>query len=121
MAFKNLLITGGAGFVGSNLALSFREAQPELTVTAFDSLKRRGSELNLPRLGAAGVDFRHGDIRIADDLTELPPFDLMVDCSAEPSVQAGLGGSPRPSSTQTCSARLIVWRRPVLVAQPFCS
>ena len=23
------------------------------------------------------------------------PFDLMVDCSAEPSVQAGLGGSPR--------------------------
>jgi CDP-paratose 2-epimerase len=95
MAFKDLLITGGAGFVGSNLALMFRDARPELRVTVLDNLKRRGSELNLPRLQTAGVEFRHGDIRIADDLGDLPPFDLMVDCSAEPSVQAGLGGSPR--------------------------
>ena len=95
MDFKNLLITGGAGFVGSNLALLFREARPDLGVTVLDSLKRRGSELNLPRLRAAGVEFRHGDIRSADDFDDLPPFDLMIDCSAEPSVQAGLGGSPR--------------------------
>ena len=30
-----------------------------------------------------------------EDLEGLPPFDLMIDCSAEPSVQAGLDGSPR--------------------------
>ena len=95
MDFKNLLITGGAGFVGSNLALLFREARPELGVTVLDSLKRRGSELNLPRLRAAGVEFRHGDIRSTDDFDDLPPYDLMIDCSAEPSVQAGLEGSPR--------------------------
>ncbi len=95
MDLKNLLITGGAGFVGSNLALLFREARPELGVTVLDSLKRRGSELNLPRLRAAGVEFRHGDIRCPDDFDDLPPFDLMIDCSAEPSVQAGLSGSPR--------------------------
>ena len=95
MDFKNLLITGGAGFVGSNLAILFREARPELSVTVLDSLKRRGSELNLPRLREAGVEFRHGDIRSTDDFDDLPPFDLMIDCSAEPSVQAGLGGSPR--------------------------
>jgi CDP-paratose 2-epimerase len=95
MDFKNLLITGGAGFVGSNLALLFREARPELAVTVLDSLKRRGSELNLPRLREGGVEFRHGDIRSTDDFDDLPPYDLMIDCSAEPSVQAGLGGSPR--------------------------
>jgi CDP-paratose 2-epimerase len=64
-------------------------------VTVLDSLKRRGSELNLPRLRAAGVEFYHGDIRSTDDFDGLPPYDLMIDCSAEPSVQAGLGGSPR--------------------------
>ena len=95
MHFKNLLITGGAGFVGSNLALLFREARGELGVTVLDSLKRRGSELSLPRLRDAAVDFRHGDIRSADDFDDLPPFDLLIDCSAEPSVHAGQGGSPR--------------------------
>jgi CDP-paratose 2-epimerase len=95
MDFKNLLITGGAGFVGSNLAILFREVRQDLRVTVLDSLKRRGSELNLPRLRAAGVEFRHGDIRLADDFDDLPPYDLMIDCSAEPSVQAGQIGSPR--------------------------
>lgn len=95
MEFKNLLITGGAGFVGSNLAVAFREFRPDLSVTAMDSLKRRGSELNLPRLREAGVEFRHGDVRSREDFDDLPPYDLMIDCSAEPSVHAGLGGSPR--------------------------
>ncbi len=94
MRFRHLLITGGAGFVGANLALNFRRAYPDLRVTAFDSLKRRGGELNLPRLKAAGVEFVHGDVRSPADLAELPPFDLFLDCAAEPSVQAGLHGSP---------------------------
>ncbi len=95
MDFKNLLITGGAGFVGSNLAVAFRELRPETGVTALDSLKRRGSELNLPRLRAAGVELRHGDVRCREDFDDLPPYDLLIDCSAEPSVRAGLGSSPR--------------------------
>jgi CDP-paratose 2-epimerase len=95
MDLKNILITGGAGFVGSNLAILFRDTRPELGVTVMDSLKRRGSELNLPRLRTAGVDFRHGDIRSANDFDGLPSFELMIDCSAEPSVHSGLDGSPR--------------------------
>jgi CDP-paratose 2-epimerase len=95
MHFENILITGGAGFVGSNLAILFREAHPDLSVTVMDSLERRGSELNLPRLREAGVDFRHGDIRCATDFDAMPPFDLLIDCSAEPSVHGGLSGSPR--------------------------
>ena len=54
MEFERLLITGGAGFVGSSLALQFRGRFPDISVTAADNLLRRGSELNLPRLAAAG-------------------------------------------------------------------
>jgi len=95
MESKSVLITGGAGFVGSHLAIAFRQAFPDLHVTALDNLKRRGSELNLPRLAAADVRFCHGDVRCAEDLASAPEFDLLVDASAEPSVQAGLAGSPR--------------------------
>jgi CDP-paratose 2-epimerase len=94
MDFQQLLITGGAGFVGSNLAVNFRQGRPSLKVCAVDNLKRRGSELNLTRLQAAGVQFVHGDIRCREDLDTLPDFDLLIDCSAEPSVQAGVDGSP---------------------------
>jgi CDP-paratose 2-epimerase len=94
--FKKVLITGGAGFVGANLALLLRHGYPDVAVCAFDNLKRRGSELNLPRLKRAGVTFQHGDIRCREDVDTWPEFDLLIDCSAEPSVQAGVDGSPLP-------------------------
>jgi CDP-paratose 2-epimerase len=83
-----ILITGGAGFVGSNLAVMFA-ATPGAAVIAFDNLRRRGSELALPRLRDAGVAFVHGDIRNPEDLDSLPAADLLIECSAEPSVHAG--------------------------------
>lgn len=90
-----VVITGGAGFVGSSLALAFRQQHPGAEVVAFDNLKRRGSELNLERLKAQDITFVHGDVRSPDDLAELPgTFDLLIDASAEPSVLAGLSGSP---------------------------
>lgn len=91
-----VLITGGAGFVGSRLALAFREHNPKHEIIVFDNLKRRGSELNLPILQKANIGFVHGDIRIESDLFDLLAgnFDLMVEASAEPSVKAGLDGSP---------------------------
>ena len=96
MKAESLLITcSAAGFVGSNLAVLFRERWPQLSVTAFDNLRRRGSELNLPRLRDSGVTFVHGDVRSSEDFARLPAFDLLLDCSAEPSVHAGSTGSPR--------------------------
>lgn len=94
MQFRRLLITGGAGFVGSNLAVAFKQHFADLTVVAADNLKRRGSELTLPRLRAHGVEFQHADVRCPEDLAELPPCDLLIDCSAEPSVHRGATGSP---------------------------
>src|SRR5450756_1441241 len=91
---ERILITGGAGFVGSNLALAFKHARPSATVIAFDNLKRRGSELALPRLRAGGVEFMHGDVRSMDDLASAGPADILIEASAEPSVHAGYGGDP---------------------------
>jgi CDP-paratose 2-epimerase len=90
-----ILITGGAGFVGSHLGLRFKQENPDSTVVAFDNLKRRGSELALHRLAAGGVEFRHGDVRNPEDLADTGSFDLLVECSAEPSAQAGLYGGER--------------------------
>jgi CDP-paratose 2-epimerase len=90
-----MLITGGAGFVGSALARHFKSYYQDCDVTAFDNLKRRGSELNLPGFKTLGIRFVHGDIRTPADFMPLGDgFDLIVDASAEPSVHAGTAGPP---------------------------
>ncbi len=94
MQLNNILVTGGSGFVGSSVAIRLRSVMKESCVFVLDNLMRRGSELNLLRLEKAGIEFVHGDIRCPEDLTRLPDFDLLIDCSAEPSVHAGQTGSP---------------------------
>lgn len=92
--FAHALVTGGAGFIGSHLAIRLRTAGIAERVTSLDNLKRRGSELQLQRLREAGVTFLHGDTRVPEDIEAAGPFDLMIDCAAEPSVHAGMKGSP---------------------------
>jgi CDP-paratose 2-epimerase len=89
---SRLLITGGAGFVGSNLAVLLAARHPEWEVVALDNLYRRGSELNLPRLEEAGVEFVRGDVREPGDLARFSSLDAIVECSAEPSVMSGVDG-----------------------------
>ena len=88
-----ILITGGAGFIGSNLALRVRHTFPDAEVVCMDNLYRRGSELNPPRLEKAGLKFHRGDVRDANSFPS-EPFNFLIECSAEPSVLAGHGGSP---------------------------
>jgi len=85
-----VLITGGAGFVGGNLAVEMAGRNPDWDLVALDNLARRGSELNLPRLRDAGVEFHRGDVREPADLAAAGAFDAMIECSAEPSVLASL-------------------------------
>jgi CDP-paratose 2-epimerase len=65
-----LLITGGCGFLGSNLASYALARGDELVV--FDSLYRNGSRENLAWLQTQGnFKFEHGDIRNQNDITRV--------------------------------------------------
>jgi len=62
-----LLITGGCGFLGSNLAADALARDDELMV--FDNLSRNGSRSNLEWLTSQGrFTFQHGDIRNRNDV-----------------------------------------------------
>ena len=45
-----ILITGGCGFVGSNLAIYFKNNEIGTKINTLDNLSRKGSLLNLHRL-----------------------------------------------------------------------
>jgi CDP-paratose 2-epimerase len=87
-----ILITGGAGFVGANLAVSLADRHSDWEIVALDNLYRAGSRLNLPRLEAAGVRFVEADVRDREALGAIDPIDALVECSAEPSALVGMSG-----------------------------
>ena len=45
-----ILITGGCGFVGSNLAIFIKKKLKRIKIISLDNLFRRGSEVNQKRL-----------------------------------------------------------------------
>jgi CDP-paratose 2-epimerase len=99
-----ILVTGGAGFVGGNLAVALARRHPDWEVAALDDLSRRGSELNLPRLEEAGVEFFQGDVREVGDLRAAGDFSALVECSAEPSVLAAIDDPSRSFETNLLGA-----------------
>lgn len=87
---ETILILGGAGFIGSSLAIGLKKLHPDWEIICLDNLRRRGSELNLPRLKTFKIQFIHGDIRYSSDLDPaILTVETIIDCSAEPSVLAG--------------------------------
>lgn len=89
-----ILVTGGAGFVGSSISIQLKKKYPHYKIIVFDNLKRRGSELSLADFQYHGISFIHGDIRNIEDLEGVGHFDVMIECSAEPSVMSGLDSNP---------------------------
>jgi CDP-paratose 2-epimerase len=67
---RTTVVTGGAGFVGSNLVNSLLERGENVIV--FDSLARAGSELNLLWLQSRhpGLQYVNGDVRDADGVRD---------------------------------------------------
>jgi CDP-paratose 2-epimerase len=89
-----ILITGGCGFVGSNLAIKIKTNFPKIQIVVMDNLKRRGSELNISRLKEFEIEFVHGDIRNKEDFNEIGAIDILIEAAAEPSVLAGINSTP---------------------------
>ena len=60
---KSILVTGGAGFIGSNFIHSFIANNPECCVTNLDALTYAGNLANLKMVeNHAGYRFIKGDI-----------------------------------------------------------
>jgi dTDP-glucose 4,6-dehydratase len=57
-----LLVTGGAGFIGSNFVHYVCRERPDWHVTVFDKLTYAGNRANLAGLDGSRVAFLHGDI-----------------------------------------------------------
>jgi len=83
-----ILITGGCGFVGSNLAIYFKEQLKRCKIDSLDNLSRSGSVLNYKRLKKRNIKNFTIDVSRINALEKLPRYDLIIDCCAEPAVEA---------------------------------
>tara|TARA_B100001123_G_scaffold449613_1_gene615672 strand:+ start:292 stop:1296 length:1005 start_codon:yes stop_codon:yes gene_type:complete len=83
-----ILITGGCGFVGSNLAIYLKKKRISTQINSLDNLSRKGTLLNLNRLKKNKIKNFKIDISNNKALKKLPKYDLIVDCCAEAAVEA---------------------------------
>lgn len=62
MHLKNIIVTGGAGFIGSNFVHWVVDNQPDVHVTVLDALTYAGNLDNMAGIPAERMEFVHGDI-----------------------------------------------------------
>jgi len=93
---KNILITGGAGFIGSNFVRQLLKNEPDLQVINLDALTYAGSRANLEALpGEERHTFIQGDIcdrAQVDDLLRQHEIDTIVHFAAESHVDRSILG-----------------------------
>lgn len=81
---KNILVTGGCGFIGSNFVHYVVKNHPETHVTVLDALTYAGNIENIAGLPEDRVEFVHGNICDADLLDKIVPgHDAIVHYAAE--------------------------------------
>ena len=91
-----LMITGGAGFIGSNLILYWLENYPEDRIVNFDSLTYAGNLTNLQSLeNHPHYCFVKGDLCSADEITaafEQYHIEAVIHLAAESHVDRSIAG-----------------------------
>ncbi|MCI1869042.1 dTDP-glucose 4,6-dehydratase [Bifidobacterium crudilactis] len=81
---KNIIVTGGAGFIGSNFVHYVVDNHPDTHVTVLDALTYAGNLDNLQGIPDDRLTFVHGNICDAELLDELvPQHDAIVHYAAE--------------------------------------
>ena len=93
---KNVLITGGAGFIGSNFVRYILRAEPQIKLVNLDALTYAGSMENLRDLpDPERHTFVHGDIcdrDLVDNLIRSNRIDTIVHFAAESHVDRSILG-----------------------------
>ncbi|MFT8704626.1 dTDP-glucose 4,6-dehydratase [Bifidobacterium aquikefiricola] len=80
----NILVTGGAGFIGSNFVRYVLNNNPDVHITVLDALTYAGNINNLNGLPEGRYTFVHGNICDADLLdTLIPNHDTVINFAAE--------------------------------------
>ena len=79
-----ILITGGCGFIGSNIAIFLKKRLKKADIFTLDNLIRKGSKLNKDRLLKNSIKNFKFDIINQKKILQLKKFDLIIDCCAEP-------------------------------------
>jgi dTDP-glucose 4,6-dehydratase len=91
---KNILVTGGAGFIGSNFVQMMLNKYDDLTIVVFDKLTYAGNLDNLiPIENNPRYHFYHGDICHANEVDEVMQrynIDTIVNFAAETHVDRSL-------------------------------
>ena len=82
-----ILVSGGCGFVGSNLCIYLKKKLKKIKIYSVDNLFRKGSEINQKRLENIGIKNYKFDISNLKKIQSLPKVNLIIDCCAEPSVE----------------------------------
>jgi dTDP-glucose 4,6-dehydratase len=93
----NILITGGAGFIGTNFVLQWRRSHPDDQIVVLDALTYAGNRGNLDALaGDESFHFVHGDIcdaSLVKGLFERHDFQRVVHFAAESHVDRSIVSS----------------------------
>ena len=89
----NLLVTGGAGFIGANFVRYWRRAHPDDDLTVLDALTYAGRRENLA--GLNDITFIHGNIcdgALVEKLLAERTIDTIVHFAAESHVDRSIAG-----------------------------
>ncbi len=93
---KTVLVTGGAGFIGSNFVRYLLQTEPDVKIINLDALTYAGSMANLADLPAPDRhEFVHGDIcdqQLVANLFHHYPIDTVVHFAAESHVDRSILG-----------------------------
>ena len=94
-----ILITGGCGFVGSNIAIYLKKKLKKAKIYSLDNLTRRGSTYNQERLRKYKILNYNINIEKYNRIKLLPKFNLVIDCCAEPAIEASKKNPTRVFNT----------------------
>jgi dTDP-glucose 4,6-dehydratase len=92
----NIIVTGGAGFIGSNFVHYVYQERPDWNITVLDTLTYAGNESNLEGLDSSRVKLVKGDITDAELVDKLvSEHDAVIHYAAESHNDNSLK-NPRP-------------------------